>query len=188
MLLTLLSIASAHDLDIGLLARVADTQAQTPVQRLGFSAQGIYRAEVGDFRVRGLAFPWSLDGFGQSARITGAGLLGYERSLPMAGAFSFAPGLDISRGFFVVDSGLACDQSCRKRNLAYTPKGTLYWSGPELSLSASVGLGILHASTDARFYPASKLALHHSSGAWVSAEMGEVRGLSAVNAGWRWSR
>ncbi|MFT5585821.1 MAG: hypothetical protein ACI9VR_003414 [Cognaticolwellia sp.] len=177
MLLLLVSLASAHSAHVGVLT-TGTSGAVT--DRLGVNAEVHLVGNPGLLRVRGVILPLS-------EPLSGAGLIGVAKSLPIKGAWSFAPGLDVSRGVLKVES-LGCNTGCT--SLSLIPKGTLMWAGDQWSVAGSLGLSTTWASITSgslNLAPALRLGVTHSSGGWVQAERGEIRDFSAVSAGWSWS-
>lgn len=180
MFLLLISLASAHSAHVGVL-HTGTSGAAT--DRLGVNAEAHFVGSPGLLRVRGLVIPLS-------EPISGAGVIGVARSLPIKGAWSFAPGLDVSRGVMNLDSSLGCGSGCRSTSLSLIPKGTLMWGGDVWSVAGSLGLSTTWSSiknSSLNLAPALRLGVAHSSGGWVQAESGEIRDFSAVAAGWSWS-
>lgn len=180
MLLLLVSFASAHSAHVGVLTTGTSGAVS---DRLGVNAELNLAGNPGLLRLRGVILPLS-------EPISGAGVIGVAKSLPIKGAWSFAPGLDVSRGVLNMDSSLDCGSSCRRTSLSLIPKGTLMWAGDQWSVAGSLGLSTTWSSItngSLNLAPALRLGVAHSSGGWVQAERGEIRGFSAVSAGWSWS-
>lgn len=180
MLFTLLiSAASAHSAHVGVL-HTGTSGAVTG--RLGVSAEAHFVGAAGLLRVRGLVLPLA-------EPISGAGVIGVAKSLPIAGAWSFAPGLDVSRGVLNLDQAGGCDAGCRSRSLSLVPKGTLQWAGQSWSVAGALGLSTTWGDLSTgrlNLAPALRLGVAHSSGGWLQLESGEIRGLAAASAGWSW--
>lgn len=179
MFMLLVSLASAHSAHVGVL-HTGTSGAVT--DRLGVNAEAHFVGSPGLLRVRGLILPLS-------EPISGAGVIGVAKYLPIKGPWSFAPGVDVSRGVLNLDSSLGCDAGCRRTSLALIPKGTLMWGGADWSVAGSLGLSTSWSSVTSgslNLAPALKLGVAHSSGAWIQAERGEIRDFSAIAVGWSW--
>lgn len=179
MLLLLVSLASAHSAHVGVLH--TGTSGAVP-ERLGVDAELHLIGAPGTLRLRGVVLPLS-------EPISGAGVIGVAKPLPIQGAWSFAPGIDVSRGVLNLDSSLGCGSGCRRTSLSLIPKGTLMWQGSAWSLAGSLGLSTTWSSItngSLNLAPALRLGVAHSSGGWVQLERGEIREFAAASAGWSW--